>query len=418
MNVLVIYEFRTSSANYNIAKRMVSELEKRGFNIINACFIEGKVNNQEISDLENSGFIAQTPKALKYLVKQHSEDWKNRSKISKSLFFLSHLDMLGSYISKKLDERSGFKTCRERIEELCSNGFVDCIIGISAPHIIEKIVSELKINVPRFIFRLDPYSYNPSFPEAELNERLCFERMLISSVDRIFTTRLIIRDMIKDELIGKYSDRFREVEFPLISEDSDTVNDLHSNGNMLFEKKDGEVYLLHAGTFYPEIRNPKKLVDFMEILPEKYKLVVAGINTADIHEYDSRINDRIIDLGCLNKTEVNCLVEMCDFLISYNNLNSNMVPSKLFECIDSCKPFINLCHTSECPSIYYVKDYDMAYTVVLEGEIDRNGLICFLEKKLGLKSTREQIVAKYERCTLKYVTGQVIQEMEYLSNKP
>ena len=60
----------------------------------------------------------------------------------------------------------------------------------------------------------------------------------------------------------------------------------------------------------------------------------------------------------------------------------------------------------------------MAYTVVLDGEIDRNGLICFLEKKLGLKSTREQIVAKYERCTLKYVTGQVIQEMEYLSNKP
>lgn len=88
-----------------------------------------------------------------------------------------------SYISKRIDERKGYNNCKKKIEELCSNGSVDCIIGISAPHVIEKLVSELKTDVSKFILRLDPYSYNPCFPNAELNERINFERALLSSVD-------------------------------------------------------------------------------------------------------------------------------------------------------------------------------------------------------------------------------------------
>lgn len=400
MNILVLCEYREASANYNIAIKIIDELKKRKINVIDGYFVNGQIGDNLKS------FTIQSAKSRYYLANRYDEAWCGKNKYEKFKFLLKNLRFLKSYINFKLDVKSGYKDCRKRIKKLSSKGNIDYIIGISYPHDIERLLSRINISIPVAVFRLDPYAFNPCFPIAEFEQRLEEERKWIPKVTKLFTTNLIINDLLKDKIIGQYSEKLCPIEFPLISETDPIVI---RNKNHLFLKKDGEVYLLHAGTFYEDIRNPGKLVHFVKKLPDNYILLVAGTNTETIINYDAEIHNRVVDLGCLSRAEINSVIEDSDFLISYNNLNTNMIPSKIFEYIDSGKPFINLCHNSLCPTIDYVKGYEMAYTVILDEFTDTNNLLEFMKRTKGLKSSRAQILSKFKKNTIPYVVNQLLE---------
>lgn len=60
-------------------------------------------------------------------------------------------------------------------------------------------------------------------------------------------------------------------------------------------------------------------------------------------------------MGLLGQDEATKLREKSGILVCFNNLASNQVPSKLFECIETGKPFINLCQLENCPTLPYVE---------------------------------------------------------------
>lgn len=410
MNVLVLHEYKQTSANYNIAVKIINELQKNGINV--SCFYVAD------DDFTRNGFTLDdfwqntihSPKTITYEKYKYDQEWAYKPLLERLLYFLKHPKFMFSFISYKAEERSGFKFGINRIKDYCLKNSIDCLIGISNPHIVENIISCIEINIPKYIIRLDPYAYNSTLPSSQIEKRLIEERLILSQIDKMFTTNLIIHDLIRDNVVSSFSDKFVAIEFPLISE-TDNNEELKRSEMHLFKRTSDVSYLLHAGTFYDDIRPPQKLVSFMKELPEKYILLVAGTNSADIRKYDEEIRDRIIDLGCLSRAEMNSVINDCDFLISYNNLNTNMVPSKLFECIDCGKPFINLCHTDKCPTIEYVEGYNMAYTVVLDQPIQKNELIKFLENNKGRKSSREHILKRYRKCTASYVVSQLLEEI-------
>ena len=415
MNVLILYEYRLASANYNIANNIVEEFKCRGINVFIGYIIKDELND-DIKYINNERFVINDIKSYLYISKKYDNSWNKKRKINKLLYFLIHPKSFFSYFFYRIDERNGYKDGKKRIEKLCVDLKMDYIIGFSAPHSIERLIDNLNVSIPVSIFRLDPYAFNPCLPSSEFNKRIGFERDLLSRIHRLYTNKLIIKDLLTDNYLCEYSSKMISVEFPLITE-KDDIKDYSRIEKHIFDKSLDSVYLLHAGTFYDDIRNPKLLVDFMKLLPEKYVLLVAGLNSADIRKYDSDIRHRIIDLGCLNRSEIDSVINDCDFLISFNNKNTNMIPSKLFECINSRKPFINICHSDNCPTIEYVDGYDLAFSVVISHPFPQNELISFMEKNKDKKSSRDQILNRYEKCTVKYVAKQIINEMDSFASK-
>lgn len=97
MNVIVIYEYRTVSANYNIAKKMINEFENRGIRIINACLISGIISNADVAGIEKTGFTVQTKKAQCFLINKSSGEWQQKTKFSKSIYAVFHPAFLFIY---------------------------------------------------------------------------------------------------------------------------------------------------------------------------------------------------------------------------------------------------------------------------------------------------------------------------------
>ena len=87
-----------------------------------------------------------------------------------------------------------------------------------------------------------------------------------------------------------------------------------------------------------------------------------------------------------------------------------MIPSKLFECIDSGKPFINLCQSANCLTIKYIKNYDMAYTYFINGNNSINDLLSFLKEKRFMKGSRKDILNQFDKCTVKYLINQILDD--------
>ena len=169
------------------------------------------------------------------------------------------------------------------------------------------------------------------------------------------------------------------------------------------KKKEGEIAFFHCGSLYDDIRNPGNLVRLFELLPGNYKLYVAGRNSDSIRKYDERIRERIVDLGCMPLEDAARARVEADILISYNNLVDNQVPSKLFECINEGKPFINLCQLDDCPTLPYVNGYEMAYTVFTSSmEKDVKGIMGFVEKNMDKEADRAVILEKFRKNTIEY----------------
>ena len=97
-------------------------------------------------------------------------------------------------------------------------------MGFSAPHEVESILCDIKTDIPISVFRLDPYAYNPCYPDSEFDNRISEECKLLSRINTLFTTNLIIRDLLNHNKTKAFSDKMCPVEFPLISEEDVMVN--------------------------------------------------------------------------------------------------------------------------------------------------------------------------------------------------
>lgn len=404
MKVIFLSDYRESSANYNIAAKIANKMKAEDIELIKGYYVtdSGFFTREKADDKE---FIIQSGKTYAYLKAGYSKEWSDKGALKKIAYLLTHPKFFISAIAYFFERKQGFVACRNRIKEICESEKIDFIVGVSFPIQIEKLLARLNVSVPIYAVRLDPYAFNPCIPNISFEKRIKEERKIIKRIDKLFTTNLIIRDLLTDDVIKNYSSKMNVIEFPLISKE-DCEHGENRPYSRLFEE-DGSTYILHAGTFYRDIRNPKKLVDLIKVLPGEYKLCVAGYNSSMIREYDEEVRDRIIDMGCLDRQTVQSAVNDCDFLLSYNNLNTNMVPSKLFECVDSGKPFINLCQSTECPTIDYVKDYDMAYTAITD-DIHPEELIRFMERTKGRLSSREEILKSFYKCTVEYVVDQIM----------
>ena len=147
----------------------------------------------------------------------------------------------------------------------------------------------------------------------------------------------------------------------------DGVNiDLYEKiGDYQFDSNKTEINILYTGSLFAW-KGVETLVDAMEFLPEKYRLVCIGGSgkyLQDFKEYvgDKKECDRIKIIGHMPKIELLKFVEKADVLVLPNSAKDKMSlytsPIKLFEYMASKRPIV----ASDLPSIKEVLSDNNAY---------------------------------------------------------
>lgn len=405
MNILWVIENNRYNANYKIAIRLAKQMSKR-HTLFCLAYLGSEI--EDFSDLK-AVFVkveslgGSKSKELKHLLEM--PEWREKDKIQKAKYILTHPSLCALIFEKRLSQRKS--RCISQIESFCRTNKIDIIIGAVFPYEIAQCVAKVNFDIPKYILQLDPYSTNGTLSNNLRKKRERIERRVLEDISVLFATSIII-----NELTNKYNKlncKMIPIEFPELAIDNQEEY-LVNGENSVLSRKNGFIYLLHAGTFYEDIRNPKYLVKLISGLPNNYKLVVAGVNTSMIHKYDAGFEDRILDLGLLPQNIVSILKREVDALICFNNLVNNQVPSKLFECIETGRPFINLCQLTSCPTIPYVKNYGNACSVFVH-LMNSKDIVRFIESHKNITIPRETILSQFYKNTVEYVSQQIEEEI-------
>ncbi len=410
MKYLFVFEDNKGSANTNITLKLAREMSKS--NEIYGCFCFA----ESVHDEEAEAFFTDILKIGNYNDELYYElddyGWKAKSVNQKISFLLFHPFIMRRYVVHRLKHGKKLSDYRDSLRSFVKQYDIECIIGFTNPYSIAILVSALDVSCKKAIFQMDPYSTYFDLSMSRAVKRGIIERDILGKIDKIFTTRLIIRDLNGKGILCENDSKTVEIEFPLINVNPETQE---RNAKSIIKKKIGHKYFLHAGTLIEKIRNPRILVSIFEKLPNNYILVVAGRGSNLIRKYDNKIRERVIDLGIVSQCDAIRLKNEADFLICFNNLTYNMIPSKLFECIDSGKPFLNICQLMNCPSIPYVEDYENACIIHADRNIkpcDIEKLMAFVESKMGYVIEHTDIVDRYKKCTIEYVSKTIELQLE------
>lgn len=403
MNILWILEDNQRSANYKIAYNLAN-IMKNKHNIIcafygsNLCDANFELNDSFV-DVLYLGCFRSKDLNTAYI----NSKWREKNRKEKVTYIIRHPELIIGLIKKFIAKRN--KRCVTQLEAICEEYKIDAVIGTVLPYEIATIMARAKIPCKKIIIQLDPFVFNSMYNEKTRRKHIRLEQEVINSVDVILTTKFI-----KSEIIEIHQNRKSKVvtiEFPEMSYD---VDKKEYGSNIKINKQSDSILFLHAGSFYEDIRNPKYLLELFMCLPKNYILVVAGLNTHMLRDISGKLADRIIDLGFREQKDVEFLKDKVDFLICFNNKVENQVPSKLFECIETGKPFINLCQLENCPSLPYVQDYDNSINVYVN-KMEPGKVIDFVNNNKGKVIDKQTILSKYYKHTFEYVANQIEEEL-------
>lgn len=102
----------------------------------------------------------------------------------------------------------------------------------------------------------------------------------------------------------------------------------------------------YAGIFYPDIRNPKHLFEFLLSLEFDFRFVIyTTISNSDSYScilpYISKLKDKLVIKDFVPRKILIKELSLMDFIINMNNLSTNQVPSKLIDYALSRRPIFS-----------------------------------------------------------------------------
>jgi len=405
MKILMIGSAQRYDANHNIYNKIASELEKCGEDVYRGYYLT--THNIDVNENDDKYFIVQNKQIQKFDYMRDNTEWINSSLKYKLIYLMRNPRYAIACMQQFIDEKRNGYFSAKRVDVFCEENNIDIVIGIVYPYHVAKIIASMKSPIKKYIVQLDPHAFNPTNKLQERKKLISEEKRVFDNITKLFTTSYIKKDLLTIGDFEKRKDDIVEIEFPLIEERS--INHLNNTEHLIKRDNESQIAFLHAGRFYEDIRNPRHLAHLFKMLPNNCILYLAGSNAEDAMKYFEGIENRVMSLGVLSQEEVSRVRNDVDFLISYNNPVSNMVPSKLFECINSGMPFINLCQITNCPTLDYVSNYEMSYTVFVDSmdkQID--GLNEFILNYKGKRIDSKSIMDMYMKCTVKYVTEQIL----------
>lgn len=102
----------------------------------------------------------------------------------------------------------------------------------------------------------------------------------------------------------------------------------------------------YAGIFYPDIRNPQKLFDFLVSLQFDYRFIIyTAISNTDSYScilpYISKLGEKLVVKDYIPREELIKELSKVDFIVNINNITNNQIPSKLIDYALSKRPIFS-----------------------------------------------------------------------------
>jgi hypothetical protein len=99
----------------------------------------------------------------------------------------------------------------------------------------------------------------------------------------------------------------------------------------------------YAGTFYEDIRNPRKFMELLCSIDRPFKFIVYSNHTALIDSYKEKLKGNLEIRKGIPRDELLLELEKMDFLVNLANVNRpNQIPSKLIDYAITGRPILSI----------------------------------------------------------------------------
>ena len=288
------------------------------------------------------------------------------------------------------------------IKELPHKTF-DLLISVSYPFYIQEYAKFVrkKLHIKKWLpYLLDPHADNIHCYKDKRKRRVKRERNLFKTCTNICTVEEIVTQA-QYSPIKKFLQKIQYIPTHLMTDNTKYYN-----------KNDTEsVQFVYTGLFYPDIRNPEKLLQYFTQLPDNYILNLYSKGCVDIiTKYKEILGDRLqLNDYILDQEEYNKMIGKSDFLVDVGNTVSNQVPSKILTYCSFGKPII---HFKNCENevigekfrqypLFNIVDYSDDISIVVK-KIEN-----IVKKDFGKTVSYHEVSNNFSECTVDYVAEKI-----------
>lgn len=177
-----------------------------------------------------------------------------------------------------------------------------------------------------------------------------------------------------------------------------------------------ELHFIYTGTLQRNVRDPEMaffvLNKVANILDKRVILDLYGqidLQSQSLYE-NSNYGFELINHGWIQENELMSCLQKADILISLGNMESHLIPSKLFKYMTMGKPIVHFCLIEKDPCVPYLKQYDNA-KIVYSTEIYKETMLNDLAQFVGKgKVINLDLKTVFPRCFPEY-TAKLIEDL-------
>lgn len=177
-----------------------------------------------------------------------------------------------------------------------------------------------------------------------------------------------------------------------------------------------EIHCLYSGTLQKQVRDPALAFCILNRIAKNVSSKVYFDLCGQIDHESKRVYDEgqfeftLVEHGWVQENRLTGFFRNADLLISLGNMESHLIPSKLFKYMATGKPIIHFCLTEKDPCIFYLKEYGNAF-IVHASEFSKaeefDELIQFINNRHSASVDLREV---FPRCFPDY-TAKVLEEM-------
>lgn len=221
----------------------------------------------------------------------------------------------------------------------------DVIISISYPFYVNVALACLKRHINPSTLLIadcgDPFYANPSFRKAFYLKYL--EKWVLNQFDYVIipieAAKSNYLEYLPPERIKVIPQGFKLMDIP----------------DSAYQKKNMPIFG-YAGVFYESIRNPRYFFEFLLTLEQDFRFVVYAIadsfTSRLLAEYKKKLGDKLDIRDAVDREVLIPEMATWEFVINFDNDNSNQRPSKLIDYAMSKRPILSFNQASFRPEVF------------------------------------------------------------------
>ena len=260
-------------------------------------------------------------------------------------------------------------TSNKKAIQLFNKNKYNLIITVSHPFTSHLVGLKIKKKYPNIFWIADsgdPFSFGSLSPSNNFN--------IYSSLNKIVENKVFLKanyltvttEGTKNIYINLFKNISNKIKVIPPLYDKASIN---SQNDLIF-LNDNKIILSFFGALYKDIRNPKPLLNLLNLIISNNKLLSDKIelhfygeinDCIDIIEEFPLIKKNIFIHGLIKKEEAYYKMKSSDILINIGNKSTYQLPSKIIDYISVKKPILNICSINNDSSKKYLSFFPFVF---------------------------------------------------------